>query len=270
MYKLIASDIDGTLINSKFEITQYTKEVIRAAINKGVHFALASGRIYGSAKVYASQLELDSAVLCCNGAVAKSGLDGKLIFGDPLNKKSCRELFELFIKDGTFFQFYGEETFYAPEETATAKAFLQWNKDLPPADRIPIEIVKDPFEALDREPIYKIFIISEGDKQRAYHKALLQGRTDVDVTSSAVNNYEITNHTATKANGVMKYGATLGIKPEEIICIGDNLNDEAMIRAAGLGIAMGNAVPEIKNIAKYITDTCDNDGVAKAIEKFIL
>lgn len=269
-YKLVASDIDGTLLQSDFQISEYTKKTIQAAINKGIHFVLASGRIFGSARVYARQLGLNTAILACNGAIAKNALDGKVIFADPLAKETCQELFAQFEKDGTYYQFYGEEAFYAPRMVKEAMYFKEWALTLPEKDRIPVVYAPDPYAVLEKEAVYKIFIKSEGEKTRDYHRALIGSRQDVTLTCSWDTNFEINGAGVTKGNSVLKYGKMLGIKPEEIICIGDNHNDMDMIKAAGLGVAMGNGEEEVKAMAGYVTDTNDNDGVAKVLEKFIL
>lgn len=269
MYKLVACDIDGTLINNDFKLTERTVRAVRAATAKGVHFVPASGRIYGSARVYARELGLSSAVLACNGAIAKNVQDKKVIFSRPIDQALCEELFRQFEKDGTYFQFYAEDVFYAPQMVEEAMYFWNWATSLPPEDQIPVRHAPDPCAVPGVDPVYKIYIKSEGER-RQYHEKMLGGRGDLTLTSSWGNNFEINGAGVSKADGVERYARTLGIRMDEVICIGDELNDVDMIRAAGLGVAMGNAKAQVKEHAGYIADTNENDGVAKVLEKYVL
>ena len=93
---------------------------------------------------------------------------------------------------------------------------------------------------------------------------------NVTVTSSFPYNIEIGGEGTSKASALAKLAEQLGVKKEEMMCCGDSLNDMAMLKVAGLAVAMANAEPAVKGVADYVTDTNENDGVAKAVEKFVL
>ena len=113
MYKLIVSDIDGTLIRSDFTISDYTKSVIWEAREAGVEFLLVTGRLFGAVKRYTRELKLDSPVISCNGGVQKNSVTGELQAGSPISKEALTQVFRILMDDEIYFHFYGEENFYS-------------------------------------------------------------------------------------------------------------------------------------------------------------
>lgn len=268
MYKLIACDIDGTIIRTNFQISSYTKEIIQSVIEKGIHFIFATGRIFGSARIYAKQLALDTPIIACNGAIVRHSTNGEYIFGTPIEKETCTNVFDTLKEEGLYFHYYGADSFYVQKFEKDALYFQRWNESLPPEDRIPIVETPDPYKTIGKDPIYKILFHCEGEK-RKYYFDLFSKIPDITLTSSWSNNFEICDKDVTKGNAVKQYSEGMNIKREEIICIGDNLNDLSMIEFAGMGVVMGNATDEVKKRGNYVTDSNDMDGAARAIEKLI-
>lgn len=270
MYKLVVSDMDGSLLSSSNEISDYNKKVIQEAIKKGIIFVLATGRIYGSAKVFAKQLKLNTPIMACNGGIIRNSIDGEILFDVPIDKEACKKVIDFVKKTNTYYHFYGAEMFYAEEIRLESYEYSVWNKSLPEEDRIPITEVSNPYDIVDQDSIYKILLHCNDKMKREYYSNELNKISNITLTSSWFDNFEVCGPNVTKGNAVRRFAEGMNIKPEEIICIGDNLNDISMIDYAGLGVAMENADEAVKKAANVITASNDNNGVGKILEKYVL
>lgn len=267
MYRLIVSDLDGTLLRDDHTLSEYTKEVIRQVSEKGIEFILATGRIYGGAKKYARQLNLNTPILACNGALIKEA-DGKLVYGNPLSASALEEVFRLLTEKGLYFHCYGEESFFTKQIPGSLASFYAFDKGVPEEDKFPL-IEIEPMKLVGKETIYKVLARCEGEENRKELYDCLMLIPGISVTVSWHNSFDICASEVSKASAIDRYAAKNGIQPSEIICFGDNYNDIDMIRYAGLGITLENGVDAIKAAADHVTAGNNDDGVAKAIEKFI-
>ena len=267
MYRLIISDLDGTLLRDDHTISEYTKAVIHRVSDQGIDFMLATGRIFGGAKQYAKDLKLNTPILACNGALIKEA-EGKLLYGRPIQQETLAEIFKSLLDRELYFHCYGEESFYTRKFSDHLNGFYSFNNDLPEEERFPmIEI--DPLELLGKATIYKVLARCEGEAAR---KDLYQGLSKIPGTSVTVSwhdTFDICANQVSKASAIERYTKEKGIDPSEIICFGDNYNDLDMLQYAGLGIAVENGVQALKDTADYVTGNSNEDGVAKAIEKFV-
>lgn len=270
MYKLVVSDMDGTLLMNHTEISEYNKKAIKEITKKGVIFVLATGRLYGSARIYAKQLELNTPIIACNGGIIRNSLDKKILFDAPIERPSCVQVFDLLKSTDTYFHFYGADTFYTEKVRNKSFRFSQWNATLPEEDKIDIQEIDDVYEVFEKDNVYKILIHLNKNLRKNYYIDELNKISNITITSSWHDNLEICGKNVNKGNAVRRFSQQLNILPHEIICIGDNLNDLSMIEYAGLGIAMDNAEEEVKKAADYIAPANDADGVGKVLEKFIL
>lgn len=268
MYRLIVSDLDGTLLRSDHTLSDYTKTVIRKAAAQGVDFMLATGRIFGGARQYARDLNLNTPILACNGALIKEA-EGKLLYGRALQEEPLEALFRLLLDKNLYFHCYGEESFYTREFGHNLADFYAFNLERPEEDRFPMVEI-DPMELIGKDAIYKVLARCEGEEVR---KDLYQSLTRIPGTSVTVSwhsTFDISADQVSKASAIDRYAKEKGILPSEIICFGDNYNDLDMLQFAGLGIAVENGVKPLLEAADYVTGSNDEDGVAKAIEKFVL
>ena len=112
MYKLIVSDIDATLIDSEFRITEYNKEMIRRVRDAGIDFMLCTGRIFGSARPYAKFLDLNTPIIASNGAITMEWKSRRELFGTPMEPELCAEIFDILDKNDLYYHFYSRESFY--------------------------------------------------------------------------------------------------------------------------------------------------------------
>lgn len=269
MYKLIVSDIDATLINSEFLIPDYNLEMIRRVREAGIEFMLCTGRLFGSARPYAKFLDLDTPLITSNGAITMEWRDGRELFGTPMNPETCREVFRILDEMNMYYHFYSKDTFYSRKTPQELRSFRIMNEKLPEDERFPMLQTDDPAADAVRDPVYKISVrfSDPGDGERFLRR--FEGREDIAITSSFSDNYEISAPGVDKSVALARYAEMRGIRPEEIISFGDNKNDIGMIRYAGVGVAVANAVDELKEAADFITDTNENSGVGKALAEIV-
>jgi hypothetical protein len=267
MYKLIGIDMDGTLLNSQKQISPRTQAAIQAAKDKGVQIVLSSGRPIEGLRAYLDQLELNSEhdyVVHYNGAFVENVLTGEIIRQQVVSaadvKMIGRTARTLNVNTHAFSQILGLIT---PKSSKYTQLEAQINH---------IDIHEVDFETLDDDhPMIKAMIVDEPEKlTQAYQNLPAAVVEKFTIVQSAPHFLEFLNPQSNKGLGIQAVAERLGIPAEAVMCIGDAENDHHMLEYAGLGIAMANAMPQTKAIADYITASNDEDGVAQAIEKFVL
>ncbi|WP_434360442.1 sugar-phosphatase [Parasalinivibrio latis] len=267
MYKLIALDMDGTLLSPDGSISPRTKDAITQARSKGVTVALASGRPLEGMTHYIEELGFNSDkdfAVCYNGGMVVCAKTGETVRSQLLTGKDAKNIAslanDLHVNIHAFTTRLGLIT---PKNNHYTEHEATINK---------LTITEIDFNELDdEEVVMKVMLIDPPEiLQKAVDTLPEFLYEQYTVVRSAPFFLEIMNKNSHKAAGVASLAEHLDIKQEEVICMGDAGNDHHMIEWAGLGIAMGNADDDTKAIADYITDTNANDGVAQAIEKFVL
>jgi Cof subfamily protein (haloacid dehalogenase superfamily) len=275
---MLVTDMDYTLLNKEKKISEKNREAVRKAIEKGVHMVVATGRIYTSARVYAKLLGVGTPIIASNGAIIReadynsSGSTERTIYKDTLSIETVKEMVRLSRKYDIFCHFFTDDTIYAEKLVNVSLRYTEWNKYLGEEDQVKIRIVDDVAEEIVREnvKILKAVVVdSDSEKIQCLREEILATGI-VSVSQSMKDNLEVMNKGVTKGNAVKLLAEMYGVKREEIIAIGDNENDISMIEYAGMGIAMGNAEESLKSVANHITGDYQEDGVAEAIERFIL
>ncbi|WP_080066509.1 Cof-type HAD-IIB family hydrolase [Ruminiclostridium hungatei] len=272
MYKLVAIDLDGTLLNMDKEISDRNKEAIFLAMQKGVKVVICSGRVYTGARLYAKQIGSRDPIIACNGAIITERLDGDIIYSDYMDLEVSLKVNHICKQQGVYFHVYAGDTMLTEKLGFTSKKYFEKNKFLPPEDRVDIEVVGDMQEKLKSIPgkVLKFVIVSDDPRQLRKTRMEMEKLEEVDIMSSNFDNFEVMNKGVSKGAALEKLSLIYEIPPEQMIAIGDNENDVSMFEYAGLGIAMDNGEAVAKAAAKYITAGNDDDGVAQAIEKFVL
>jgi Cof subfamily protein (haloacid dehalogenase superfamily) len=277
-YKMLVTDMDYTLLNKEKKVSDRNRKALERAIEKGVHMVVATGRIYTSARIYAKLLGLSTPIIASNGAIIREAAFNnpkdteKTIFKDILNQDAAREMIRLCHKYGLYCHFFTENTIYSEKLVNVSLRYTEWNKYIGEEDRVKVKIISDAegiFEEAKSE-ILKAVVIDEDDERIQRVRDGIMETGIVSVSQSMKHNLEVMNKGVTKGNAVMILAQMYGIDREEIIAIGDNENDISMIEYAGVGVAMGNAEESLKRVADHITGDYQEDGVAEAIEKFIL
>ncbi|WP_461204612.1 Cof-type HAD-IIB family hydrolase [Clostridium sp. DL1XJH146] len=271
-YKLICIDMDNTLLNIKGEISEVNKQALRLAIKKGVHIAVTTGRIFVSARNFAEILGVKTPVIASNGAYIREKDKEKVIYEKTLTQKNCFDIYEIVKKYSFLKMFNTHDTVCSPEDYPERYLYIKYNESLPENKRVKLLVEKniEKFIRDEKDNILKFIAISRDADDLKKAREEISLLEDVDVVSSGEMNFEVSRKGVCKGTAVKVLAEMYNIKQEEIICIGDNENDISMIKYAGLGVAMGNALDSVKKVAQYVTDTNDNDGVAKVIEKFVL
>lgn len=270
--KLIALDLDGTLLTNQKTITQRTKQVLSQAIKQGVIVMPATGRGLKAIPEEVGEIEGISYALTVNGAAVVEYKTGKVLYSDYLDYKTALEALDYgFTFDALPDIYIGGHAYSQKERLNNVEHYMGslTQKEMIVKSRIPVDDLRE-FVKSHQEKIEKVNVIfhdmSEREKAYEYWKK----NENLTVTCSMDNNLELNSKTATKGKALLAFAKTLGISPEEIMVCGDSNNDFEMIQMAGLGVAMGNAIEEIKQVANFITKTNEEDGVAYAVEQFVL
>ncbi|MWV42449.1 Cof-type HAD-IIB family hydrolase [Paenibacillus sp. HJL G12] len=265
-YKMIVLDLDDTLLRDDQSISPRTKEALMTAQKEGVKVVLASGRPTFGMKEIAKELELEkfgSFILSFNGAKIINCRTGEEIFSSTLSVDTVQQLFEISQREKlSMLTYLGDHIV-----TEDRNEYTDIESGL---TGMSIREV-DSFVQAVQEPVVKVLMVDAPEKVVEAEKKLQEELAgELSVMRSKPFFLEFTEAGVDKGTSLHQLIRHLGILQEEVIAMGDSFNDLAMIRFAGLGVAMGNARDEIKDAADYVTDTNMNDGVAKVIEKFVL
>ncbi|MDE6690645.1 MAG: Cof-type HAD-IIB family hydrolase [Clostridia bacterium] len=265
--KLIVSDFDGTLANSQNEVPDEVKNAINNYIADGGIFAVCSGRILPSVLPRVRRLGLKGLVIACQGSVIADIESGEIIksvgFKDGEISEICAFLEEL----NTNVQAYYLDGFYS--DLAQGDKYLKVYEDIIGVTAHHADIPLSEFAAQSGLPFNKAATLCSPDGQKElFEKIKGKFGTRFDVTCSAKVLIEISPFGETKGEAVKFLSAHYGVPIEKCCAIGDNLNDLSMIEAAGVGVAVGNAVDGLKAAANYVAVSNDEGAVARVIEKF--
>jgi Cof subfamily protein (haloacid dehalogenase superfamily) len=263
MYKIIAIDIDDTLLNDEREVSPGTRAAIAEAAAQGVLVTLATGRMYASARNLAKQIELNVPLITYQGALVKNLMDDKIWYERFVPQDAALRIDEYVRENGLHLQLYWDDRLFAREDNDKVKDYSELSK-------IPYEIESD-FSNLLKKPLPKMLLIDEPAKLDAIASELRQvAGDDVHMTKSKPNFLEFMHREGTKGCALQHLAATLGCDMSQVMAIGDSWNDREMLEVAGLGVAMGNSVPQLKEIADFVTLSNNEDGIKHVIDKFVL
>lgn len=282
LIRVIASDMDGTLLNSQHDITEENVKAILKAKELGVHFIIATGRMYDSVKPFMDKHGIKCEYILMNGAEFRNE-NGELVESINMDKRKIKDILNILCKEDLIVELYTDEGSYTTntkEEALKEMVYRVQNFEKVQDYDKALEIAKEHehFKTLkyiddidkfieSRIEIRKIITFSNDVEVINKTKVELNNIGGLAVLSSFITNIEITDERAQKGYILKKVTEKMGIKNEEVIAFGDSFNDYSLFTEFEKAYAMENAIPEIKEIAKNITDTNDNSGVAKAIYK---
>lgn len=264
--KWIFIDIDGTLIDSRYQISERNKKAVRAAVDKGINVSIASGRMYRSVAILDKELglfEKDFPLITYQGAYVKTSRSGKVLCQYSLDVEIARELVALAKEHDLTPHAYLDDTLCVEFINRSVANYCRLSM-------VPAKSVGDLSAYIDRPP-HKILFAGEPEVlDRLWQEQNQKYGDSVYITKSKPFYLEFMNPLANKGEAVRFLSRDFNLRKEEIMAIGDSFNDLMFFEGAGLKVAMGNGVQELKEAADYVTADCDHDGVAEAIEKFIL
>lgn len=278
-YRLIALDLDGTLLGSRKEISPRTRAALAAARERGILPVIATGRTPQSARRFSRQIG-GGPVICCNGAAILDEA-GAYIAQRPIPPAPLRRALELGREAGLLCECYTPRGILMDKPLAHAAAYFRWVRGKRSFLWAALHLVKlwhinrmRPVANLVRwaqrpgqVPVLKLMIFGQPEALKRLAAQLNREVPGLEVTSSGHDNLEITAAGVSKGSGLEALGARLKIPRQAMIAVGDSENDLEMLRYAGLGVAMGNASDRVKAAADRVTLTCDEDGVAVLLEE---
>ena len=285
MYKLAAIDLDGTMLNQYGIVTQRTKQAIERAQQRGIEVIIASGRPMDSIKAIAEEIKSEKYFISGNGAIIYDIQNDEIIYENTLKKQKTLDIIKICEENSIYYNIYTEKEIIAKNLQCNVLYYHKENLNKEEKNKTHINIVENIYDYIvDRdEKVVKITIcdnnqvifnsimrklkeIEEIEVLEVSHmsrKIIKQGSVEVPIEYFYT---EISAQNVDKWNAIEFLKEKMQIKTEEIVAIGDNVNDKKMIENAGLGIAMGESTPVIKNVANQITGSNNEDGVAQALE----
>ncbi|MBC5635743.1 sugar-phosphatase [Ornithinibacillus sp. BX22] len=268
MYKLIAIDMDGTLLNDHHEVPENVKAALHQAKKQGIKVVLCSGRPIGGMRSYIRELNLDEDgdyAIAYNGAFVQNTYSNEVVAELSLKHDDLQNLYDHSLELNTPMHFFDVNGLYTPNADISEYTVLEsYLNKIPLGYRQVSDVPKD-------ISIPKIMYINKPEKLTHTIQSLPESLTDqYNIVQSSPYFLEFVHPNASKGNAVRKLAELLGIKQEEVMCIGDNGNDISMIEYAGCGVAMRNAIPEVKAVADFETLSNNEGGVAYVIEKVAL
>lgn len=274
-YKMMCIDMDGTLLGKGRKISEESKIALRKAREKGVQIVITTGRLYNNAAYFSELVGVDSPVIGANGAIIREKRSNEIIYRSSFNEKITKKILELANKYRIVLHFHTVSSIISNSYVSTTVARIVLPGRNHEDFKVNLRTIKGKekwLKALEKysAKVTKIIVFSTSAKRMEEFRKEIGKIDEITYFTSGNKSMEINMKEVSKGNAVKILADYYGIKREEVICIGDNENDVSMIEYAGLGIAMGNAIPKLKKIADYVTDTNKNDGVRKAVEKFIL
>lgn len=264
--RLIATDVDGTLLNNHGIISEANLRAIHAAQEKGITVAIASGRFPENVYVLLEDYGLSCAIIGTNGAKTTDANLHVLSEHFMLPQAAMAVHDALTAIGNNYFIF-------AHDQICTAHQGKVHHTELSQGDRIKalgLSYTNGPEAALAccRGQVQKFFVCD--DTPLPPIRAALEKIPDIELTQSGERNIEIMPRGVDKGSGVKDLAAALGIPLSQVMTLGDQKNDIPMLRVAGYGVAMGNACVDAKAAARFVTGTNDENGFAQAIEKYAL
>jgi len=288
MYKFIAIDLDGTLLNSYGEISNENEMAIKNAISKGAKVVLTSGRTNSAIDNYANLVGADEYMISGNGAAIYDLQKKETIFNSYIKKSKILEIVKVCEENSMYYNIYTEKCVITKSLNYNTLFYYSENLKKPPEKWTRIVIVNNManyIENLQDETFLKVTVCDEDKSIFQRIIAKLKEDEEIDVIEEShmsrkmvksqgkiipLEYYytEITNKNVNKWIAIKFLIDKFNILPEEVIAIGDNSNDEEMVKNAGLGVAVENGSPVLKQIADEVTESNDENGVANVIKKY--
>lgn len=288
MYKLVAVDLDGTMLNQYGIVTENTKNVIKETINKGIDVIIASGRPIDSIKSIAKEIGSKKYFIAGNGALIYDIQKDEIMYDKFLPKEKVLEIIKICEENSISYNVYTDQTILTTGLKYNVLYYQKENLKKEESKQTKISIIKNMYEYVkdkkeerflkmticdDNQTVFQSIIrklrkiegIEVLDVSHMSRKTIKQGTEERTIEYYYT---EITVENVDKWDALEFLIEKLDIKKEEVIAIGDNVNDKKMIQEAGLGVAMEGSTPVITQIADYITTSNSEEGVAKVLKKF--
>lgn len=287
---MIAVDLDGTMLNSYGEVSENTKRVVKETIQKGTDVVIASGRSIDSIKSIAEEIGSTKYIVAGNGAVVYDIKNDKMLYEKYIPKNKALDIIKLCEQNSIYYNVYTNKSIIADSLRYNVLYYYKENLKKSESKRTNITLVDNIehyIKEVKDEKIMKIFVC---DITKSVFNSIIKTFSpiqDIDILDISHMSRKIIKHgteevpieyyyTEISMKNVDKWYAIeflinkLGIQKDEVIAIGDNMNDKKMIEEAGIGVTMKGSAPTVAEVADFITEDNNNEGVAKAIEKYVV
>lgn len=264
--------MDGTLLNDKKEISEKNKIMIAKIRDMGIRVVVCTGRLFVSAKYFGSLIGEKVDVIASNGAYIINE-DEKVIFHSRLGRENSLETLKVMKRNNITPHFYSMDTIYTEKMVNSALFYQKYNESVQDQRyHVKFEMVKDWEMTIEnyQEEIMKVVGVHEDPDVLDRAKKETGSNPNVNIVYSHVNNFEVMCKGTSKGHGIKTLAEYYGIERNEIVAFGDSNNDASMLEFVGMPVAMGNGTEEIKNLAKYITHSNNESGVARGLENIFI
>ena len=260
MIKMVATDIDGTILPYNGEFRPAVLDCINNLTAKGIKVVLVTGRMHSSTVPIAQKLGLNTPVISYQGGLIKE-MNGNTLYQSNLPIQTTKEIIKWGRENKVHLNLYLDDKLYVEEDNQIIQYYIKGKF---------VDYTVCSFDDLEIKNVNKLLAIDIHDAQRVsgWVEILKEKYPQLYIVKSTPYYCEIGPSDAKKSLSVEFLCNYWGIRKEEVLTIGDQNNDIDLVKYGGIGVAMGNGTEELKACADYITDTCDNDGFVKAIEKF--
>ena len=288
MYKLITVDLDGTLLNSYGEVSKENKEAVKRAIEKNVEVVIASGRMKGAIDSIAEEIGATNYIISGNGTILYDNKNNKILYESFLKKEKVLKIIKICEENSIYYNLYTENEIIAKNLNFNVLYYNYENSKKIDDKQTKINIIENVYKyVVDNEVnIVKITICDDNqaifnriinklnqikeinvlEVEHMSRKTIKSGTEEINIGYYYT---EIVNKDVNKWTAINKLINYLGIQAEEVISIGDNVNDKEMVENAGLGVAVGKSWLEMKKIVDVFVADNNSNGVAEAINTYI-
>ncbi len=268
MIRLVAIDLDGTLFGEDLTISPANRAAIAAVQARGVRVTLATGRMFRSTRPYAQELGLTTALICYQGALIRDPTSGATLFHRPLTQALAVQVIDLLQAAGRHPNVYLNDNLYVAALNPGTEFYARLNGGIPVN---PVGDLATFLHAAGGDPTkLSVVLPSEADADATVAALRSQLGDQIYATKSYPIFAEALNPTCNKGVALAALAAHYGIAQDETMAVGDGSNDLPLLQWAGTGVAMGQAPPDVRAGARYVTGSLAEDGLAAALERFVL
>jgi 5-amino-6-(5-phospho-D-ribitylamino)uracil phosphatase len=284
MVKLVALDIDGTLLNRNGQITDRTLRAVGNLRRAGVEFTLCTGRNFPLVREFAQTLGIMLPLATCNGGEIRRP-DGEVLQRRSIPVELAKQAYRILVKHDALFDIYWDDRIVIESKKIHVLRLIDYYRAIKNIDReyeaLLEQEIEQPYmfethdlsawlESGEPEAIEKFFVMEQRPERLESLFAELRGVPGLNVFTSHHTTLEINHVSADKGAGLAQIAETCGITPEQVAAIGDGMNDVPMFAYAGVSVAMGNASDEVKRHAKWVTGTNSEEGLAQMLEQWLI